>query len=255
MRQALRKLGRRLRQTFGISAPRMAVRTHLSWRWRLPALLGVIALTAAMWWWGFDFGQFLGEFNRAAVAEKQARTDADWSTLKEENGRLRTRLVELESDLNVTRGAQATLSRQALDLQSENTQMKEELAFLRKLFSDAGKPGTFTIQRLSAEKDGENGDNVYRFSMLVVRGGNPSDEFSGQLSLSASVVAEGHNLVLNLPDDQPDTAAALKLKFKYYQRVEGTFRVPAGGQLRSLQARVLEPGQAAPRATRSLNLS
>jgi uncharacterized protein DUF6776 len=252
MPQALRTLGRRVRQTFGISAPRMAVRTHLSWRWRAPALLAVAALTAGMWWWGFDFGQFLGGFNRMAVAEKQARSEAEANVLRDENTRLRARLAELESELNVTRGAQATLSRQALDLQSDNTQMKEELAFLRKLFSDTGKPGTFTIQRLSAEQDGSD---VYRFSMLVVRGGNPTDEFSGQLALSANISAGGHNLTLTLPDDQPDTAAALKLQFKYYQRVEGTFRIPVGGQLKSLQARVLEPGQAAPKATRSLNLS
>ncbi len=252
MAQALRTLGRRVRQTFGISAPRMAVRTHLSWRWRLPALLGVIALSAGMWWWGFDFGKFLSGFDRGAISQRAARVDTETTTVMEENARLRSRVAELESDLNVTRGAQATLSRQALDLQSENTQMKEELAFLRKLFSDTGKPGTFTIQRLSAEKDR---DNVYRFSMLVVRGGNPSDEFSGQLALSASVATAGHSVTLSLPDDQPDTAAALTLKFKYYQRVEGTFRVPVGGQLRSLQARVLEPGQSAPKATRSLNLS
>jgi hypothetical protein len=252
MPPTLRTLGRRLRQTFGISAPRMAVRTHLSWRWRVPALLALVALIAGMWWWGFDFGQFLGGFDRGAVAENQARLEADAATIRNENARLRARLNELESDLNVTRGAQTTLSRQTLDLQNENTQMKEELAFLRKLFSDTGKPGTFTIQRLSAEKDR---DDVYRFSMLVVRGGNPSDEFSGQLTLLASVAAAGHSSTLTLPDDQPDTAAALKLKFKYYQRVEGTFRVPPGGQLRSLQARVLEPGQATPKATRSLNLT
>jgi hypothetical protein len=130
--------------------------------------------------------------------------------------------------------------------------MKEELAFLRKLFSDTGKPGTFTIQRLTAEKDH---DNSYHFSLLVVRGGSPNDEFSGQLTLVASVSAGGHNSTLTLPDDQPDTAAALALKFKYYQRVEGTFTVPPGGLLRSLQARVVEPGQAAPKATRSLNFS
>jgi hypothetical protein len=252
MPPTLRTLGRRLRQTFGISAPRMAVRTHLSWRWRVPALLALVALIAGMWWWGFDFGQFLGGFDRGAVAENQARLEADAATIRNENARLRARLNELESDLNVTRGAQTTLSRQTLDLQNENTQMKEELAFLRKLFSDTGKPGTFTIQRLSAEKDR---DDVYRFSMLVVRGGNPSDEFSGQLTLLASVAAAGHSSTLTLPDDQPDTAAALKLKFKYYQRIEGTFRVPPGGQLRSLQARVLEPGQATPKATRSLNLT
>jgi hypothetical protein len=252
MPQALRTVGRRLRQTFGISAPRMAVRTRLSWRWRLPALFGAIALIAGMWWWGFDLGQFLGGFDRRAVAHKQARLEADTTAVTEENARLRARLAELESDLNFARGAQTTLSRHALDLQSENTLMKEELAFLHTLFSDAGKPGTFTIQRLSAEKDR---DNSYRFSMLVVRGGNPNDEFSGVLSLTASVAAGGHNATLTLPDDQPDTAAALKLKFKYYQRVEGSFRVPPGGQLRGLQARVLEPGQATPRATRSLNLS
>jgi hypothetical protein len=247
----LRGLGRRVRQTFGISAPRMAVRTHLSWRWRLPALLGLLALVAGMWWWGFDFGQFLGGFNRSAVAEKQARLEADATALKADNDRLRGKVAALESELNVTRGAQATLSRQVLDLQSENTQMQEDLAFLRTLFSDSGKPGTVTIQRLRAERDRED---VYRFSMLVVRGGNPSDEFSGQLTLLANVATGGRSSTLTLPDDQPDTATALTLKFKYYQRVEGTFRVPPGGQLRSLQARVVEPGQALPKATRNLNL-
>lgn len=251
MLPTLRALGRRVRQTFGISAPRMAVRTHLSWRWRLPALLGLLALIAGMWWWGFDFGQFLGGFNRGAVAETQAKLESDASGLKTENVHLRTKLAELESELNVTRGAQTTLSQQVLDLQSENTQMKEDLAFLRTLFSDTGKPGTVTIQHLRAERDR---DDVYRFSMLVVRGGNPNDEFSGQLTLLASVAAGGHSSTLTLPDDQPDTATALKLKFKYYQRVEGTFRVPPGGQLRSLQARVVEPGQALPKATRNLNL-
>ena len=69
MAQAYRALGRRIRQTFGISAPRMAVRTRLSWRWRLPAILGVLALVAGMWWWGFDFGKFLGGF--ADFCERQ----------------------------------------------------------------------------------------------------------------------------------------------------------------------------------------
>ena len=251
MLPTLRGLGRRVRQTFGISAPRMAVRTRLSWRWRLPALLGLVALIAGMWWWGFDFGQFLGGFNRGAVAENQAKLEAEAAALKGENIRLRTRLAALESELNVTRGAQTTLSQQVLNLQSENTQMQEDLAFLRTLFSDSGKPGTVSIQHLKAEKDR---DDVYRFSMLVVRGGNPSDEFSGQLTLLANVAAGGHSATLTLPDDQPDTATALTLKFKYYQRVEGTFRVPPGGQLRSLQARVVEPGQSLPKATRNLNL-
>lgn len=248
----MRVLGRKLRQTFGISAPRMAVRTHLSWRWKVPALLLSLALVAGMWWWGFDFGQILGGFNRSAVAEKQEQLEADLEKTKTENAKLRTRISELESDVNITRGAQATMTKQSLELQSENTQIKEEVAFLQKLSSDSGKQGTITIQRMSAERER---DDAYHYSLLIVRGGSPTDEFNGQLSLQAGLISDGRPATLMLPDDQPEGAAALKLKFKYYQRIEGTIRIPAGSQLRSLQARVLEAGQPNPKATRSLNLS
>jgi hypothetical protein len=248
----MRVLGRKVRQTFGISAPRMAVRTHLSWRWKVPALLALLALVVGMWWWGFDFGQFLSGFNRSAIAEKQAKLESELAQARSENATLRTRVAEQESDLSVTRGAQATLSKQALELQNENTQIKEELAFLQKFFGDTGRQGSISIQRLTAERER---DDAYRFSLLVVRGGNPSGDFSGQLTLQAGLVTGGRPATIALPDDQPDAAAALRLKFKYYQRIEGTIRVPPGSQLRTLQARVLETGQPTPKATRSLNLT
>jgi hypothetical protein len=248
----LRVLGRKLRQTFGISAPRMAVRTHLSWRWRVPALLALVGLVAGMWWWGFDFGQFLGGFNRSAIAEKQAQLEADLTQARNENTRLRVKASELESDIHIMRGAQATLSKQELELQAENTQIKEELAFLQKLYSDTGKQGTILIQRLTAEREH---DDAYHYSLLIVRGGKPLDEFSGQLTLQASILTAGRPATIALPEDQPDAAATLKLKFKYYQRIEGTIRVPPGSQLRALQAKVMETGQTMPKATRSLNLS
>ena len=252
MPPTIRTLGRRLRQTFGISAPRMAVRTHLSWRWKLPALVAVLLVIAGMWWWGFDFGQLLSGFNRSAVAEKQARLESDLAAVLAENARLRAKAAELESDLSMTRGAQTTLSKQALDLQNENTQMKEELAFLRTLFSESGKPGTMSIQRLALDREG---DDAYHFSILVVRGGKPTDDFTGQMALHAAVSEDGRISMLNLPEDQPETAGVLRLHFKYYQRIEGTFRVPPGALVKSVQARVLEAGQSSPRATRSLNLT
>src|SRR6476620_10101630 len=229
-----RTVGRKLRQTFGISATKMAVRIEHSWRLKIPLLLIVLALIGGMWWWGFDFGQFLGGLNRNEVARQRART------------------TELESDLGMARGAQSTLSRQTLDLQSENTQIKEELAFLQQLFSDSGKQGAISIQRLSAERAS---DDSYRFSLLIVRGGKPTDEFSGRVSMQANLVDKNGPMTIELPEGQPENASALQLKFKYYQRVEGTISVPPGSQLKSLEAKVLEPGQANPKATRNLILS
>jgi len=45
-----RAVGRKLRQTFGISAARMAVRIEHSWRLKIPLLLIVLALIGGMWW-------------------------------------------------------------------------------------------------------------------------------------------------------------------------------------------------------------
>jgi hypothetical protein len=247
-----RAVGRKLRQTFGISAARMAVRIEHTWRLKIPLVLVLVALIIGMWWWGFDFGRFLGGFNRDEVEQARTRLEAQVEQLKQDNAQLRARGAELESDLGVARGAQTTLSRQTLDLQNENTQIKEELAFLQQLFSDSNKQGAISIQRLSAERAG---DDVYRYSLLIVRGGKPTDEFSGRLTMQANLVDKNGPMTIELPEGQPEAASALQLKFKYYQRVEGTISVPPGSQLKSLQAKVLETGQESPKASRSLNLS
>ncbi|MFO1396189.1 MAG: DUF6776 family protein [Burkholderiales bacterium] len=243
---------RKVRRQFGIAAPRMAVRTHLPW-WGRSALLGaLLAIIAGMWWWGFDFGQIFGGFNRKQVEERLTTLEADVVRFRSEATELRTRNSALESELAMTKGAQDGLTRQVTELSGENAQLKEELAFLQKLFSDSNKTAGITIQRLAVEPDGDDG---FRYSLLVVRGGSPKDEFVGKLVLQATVAGgEGGARVVHLPDDQPDNATALLLKFKYYQRVEGRFRVPPGARVTSVAVRAFEAGQEVPRATRSLNL-
>jgi hypothetical protein len=246
---------RRARQFFRhfrIDAPRMAVRSRLPWPWRAVAAVVLLAIVGGMWWWGFDFGQIFGGFNRKEIQAKLATLEGDNATLKTEAAQLRSRTSQLESELAMTTGAQSTLSKQTLELMAENTQLKEELSFLQKLVSDSSKQIGLSIARLTVERERED---AWHYSVLVVRGGNPRDEFDGSLTLAASLQPEEGGTratVVTLPDDQPDTAPALKLKFKYYQRLEGTIRVPDGARIRSLTARAFEAGQADARATRTL---
>jgi len=247
---------RRLRQHFGISAPRMAVRTHLSWPWRAVVVATLVAVVGGMWWWGFDFGQLLGGMNRKETETKIASLETEAAQLRTETAQLRAKTSRLESELAMREGAQSTLSKQAAELQNENSQLKEELVFLQKLVADSNKQVGLSIQRLAVERVR---DDTFRYSMLVVRGGNPAAEFEGNLALQVSIQPAaaagglGRPIVLSLPDEQPDLAPPLKLNFKYYQRVEGTFRVSPGAQVRSMTASAFEKGQPNPRATRSLN--
>lgn len=245
---------RRVRQSFGISAPRMAVRTPLPWWGRGLILLVILFVVAGAWWWAFDVKEILGGPNRRELEARVASLEADVTRYRGEAADLRTRNSQLESDLAMTRGAQEALSRQATDLAGENAQVKEELAFLQKLFADSNKPGGLTIPRLTLERQD---DETWRYGLLVVRGGAPGEDYRGSVVLQATVAPADpeqsavHTLML--PEDQPDAAAALKLKFKYYQRIEGTLRVPAGARVTGLTARVYEEGNTVPRATRTLS--
>ena len=233
----------------------MAVRSRLPWPWRAAAGVTLLAVVAGMWWWGFDFGRIVDGFNRKEIELRIATLEKENAELRTENARLRAKSMQQESELAMAAGAQASLSKQALLLQNENSQFKEELVFLQKLVADSNKQVGLSIQRVVVERER---DDAWHYSLLLVRGGSPKDEFDGHLTLQVNVqtvaaIGQAPRVnIVTLPDDQPDSAAALKLKFKYYQRLEGTIDVPKGAQLRAVTVRVFESGQASPRATRNL---
>ena len=243
-----------MRRSFGITAPHMAVHTRLPWWGRGVILLVLLIGVGVAWWTWFDARALLGGPTRRDLEARIATLEAEVQRYRGEAADLRTRNSQLESDLAMTRGAQEALSRQATDLAGENAQVKEELAFLQKLFADSNKPGGLTIPRLTLERqDDEN----WRYGLLVVRGGSPGEDYRGSVVLEATVApidpSQSAVHTLTLPEDQPDAAGALTLKFKYYQRIEGTLRVPAGARVTALTARVYEQGSTTPRATRTLS--
>jgi len=231
----------------------MAVRSRLPWPWRVVAGIVVVAVIGGMWWWGFDFGQFFGGVNRPEIEARIAALQTGNVELRKENARLQGKTVQQETELAMASGKEATLSRQALELSAENAQLKEEVAFLQKLVSDSSKQAGLTIPRLSADPEPGGG---WRYRLFVVRGGSPSGDFEGRVVLEATLAGpEGDVRTVTLPDNQPDSRAPFALRFKYYQRIEGTLSVPPGVRLVSLTARAYEDGNATPRATRSLTTS
>lgn len=231
----------------------MAVRTRFPWWGRGLAATLLAALVVGTWWWGFDFGQLFGGVDRREIAARVAALEADNAALRAEATALRTRESQLESEVAMARGAQEATARQTAELAAENAQLKEQAAFLQQLFAETNKQPGVSIPRMAMERQS---DDVWRYSLLIVRGGSPRDPFAGRLVLQATLQAagsgDGSTSLLTLPDDQPDTAAPLELAFRYYQRVEGTFRVPAGARVTALEARAFDSAGGSPRATRTL---
>ena len=240
-----------LRRRFGISAPKLAVRTHWSWKVK-GTILGATALVlAGLFYGGFDAGRIFAGFNVGKVKEEQQRLTAEVATLRAENEQLKRNTIELTNNSQMALGAKDVLSKQIVTLQQENTQLKEEAAFFEKLMGNAnGAKNGLAVQRLQAERDTAG---TYRFRALVVQG-NSESQFKGRMMLTATVQTDSKRVNINLPEEQPDLQASLALDFKTYQRVEGIFKVPANAQLKTLQVRVVQSGSTATKATQSIQL-
>ena len=140
-----------LRRRFGISAPKLAVRTHWSWRIRGAIALIALLVLAALFYGGFDAGRLFAGFNVGKVRAEQERLSAEVLTLRADNERLRRDNIDLTNAEKMAVGARDVLSKQILSLQTENTQLKEEVAFFEKLMGSAStSKNGLAVQRLQA---------------------------------------------------------------------------------------------------------
>jgi hypothetical protein len=246
------KLLKQFRQSFGISAPRMTVQTHVAWYWRWLGMLVFLSLALALGAWMYDAGRRFAGFDRSELQNEVTRLRESMSRLESEAARLRAIANASESRLKIEQTAQSQLASQVKTLEDENNSLKEDLAFFENVVPPERRGEKVSIQRFKVERDVLPGE--FRFRLLVLQGGKLDREFHGSLQLVVEMQQDGRDATMVIPDSS-DASATYKLNFKYFRRIEGTFRVPAGAKVRTIQARILENGSGEARASQNVNLS
>lgn len=243
---------KRLRQRFGIRAPKVAVRTHVAWYWRALAVIALLSVSLALAQWIYDAGRSIAGFD--SQSSSQALAD------------LRGRVAELEAELSVVRGvasaadsnlkiervAQQQLAQQVGALESENAALKQDLAFFEGLLPESigGEQGV-RINRFRVEPGGAGGQ--YRYRLLVIHNASRQQkEFRGELQFALKVQVGGKDAMITLPSENDSDRQRYKLDVKHFQRAEGMLPVPPGAVLKSVEARILQDGVVRVRQTINL---
>jgi hypothetical protein len=244
----------KLRHRFGIAAPRVEIHSQIPWYWRwagIALLLGISALSAA---WIYDAGRRFAGFDQGEVEEQLVRVRGELDAARAELERLRAIANAADSRVSIERTAQQKLAQQIRALEKENARVREELAtFESMLSSDARSGQVLSIHRFKVEADVLPGE--YRYHLLLVTpSARREREFNGRLELVVSLQDAGRNVMMSFPEPADAGAAAFRLAFKYFRRVEGTFRVSPKAKVESVQVRVYETGSKQPRATQSVAL-
>ncbi len=247
-------LKRKLDHSFGIAAHRVAVRSTLPWYWRwlgIAALLGISVVSAA---WIYDAGRRFAGFDQNEVQEELSRATRELDAAQKELQRLRAIANAADARLSIERTAQQKLAQQIRVLEQDNARVREELATFEGMLTSEARTGNApSIYRFKVEPDVLPGEYRYRL-LLVTPSSRRERDFSGRLELVVSLQEGGQNVMMSFPEQADAGAAAFKLAFKYFRRVEGSFRVNPKAKVESVQVRVYETGSSQPRATHSVAL-
>lgn len=242
-----------LQRKFGISAPRVMVRTHVPWylRW-----LGVIAIGGLVFGIGmstYDFGMEFAGFRQREADRTLEKLMEKISSQHRELSDLRARVTAAERQLQIERATYGDLEKQVKSLANENATLKEDLAFFQSLMPASGRDGAVSINRFRLQQETLPGE--YRYRLLLVQSGQRLKEFQGSLQFVLNVQQGDRKLVLTLPPEPDRGAKEYQLNFKFFQRIEGTFKIAPEAVVKGMQVRVFENGSNAPKLTQTVNVS
>lgn len=238
---------------FGIAAPRVAVRTAVAWYWRW---LGLIALAVVIMMFSrtaYDFGRKFAGFDQSEADQELQRLTESKAKLEQEVAQISGNLAQIERQMQIERATYADLVKQVKALTEENASLKEDLAFFQTLMPSGGKEGGVAVNRFMVQNDALPGE--FRYRLLLTQTGQRSKDFQGRLQFVVNLQQDGKKTVMTLPAEDDKEARGFKLNFRFYQRVEGTFRVTPGTVVKGMQVRVLEGDGKEPRLTQQANLS
>ena len=245
---------KKFRQRFGISAPKVAVRTHVPWYLRWLLLTVLLAFSVALAAWMYDAGRRFAGFDRSEVQEELVGMRSELVRTREELQGLRALANAADSKLSIERTAQAQLAQQIRSLELDNARMREELAIFENMLSvETRNAQALNIQRFKVEPGGLPGEYRYR-ALLLTGNRRERGDFQGRLELVVGVQQDGRNAMIIFPDKMAADAPSFKLAFKNFHRVEGTFRVDPKAKIGTVQVRIFEAGTAQAKATESVKL-
>lgn len=241
-----------LRGRFGIAAPRVAVRTHIPWYWRVSATVVALAVALAMAGWIYDAGRRFAGFDRSASEEEIAALRQHVARLEAEAARFRGVANASESNLQIERTALDQLSHQVKLLEDENTRLKENLAVFENLASGEIKGDGISVSRLRVDPDGPRGQ--YRYRMLLAQQSGPKGhEFNGRLQLHIAFQQPGgENAMIVVPRPGDPGAEKFAVSFRNFRRLEGSFQLPGDVKIKRVEVRLIQDG--AVKASQSVSL-
>lgn len=198
----------------------------------------LILVVCGVAWVAYQQGS-AGEATGLAVLQPDAKSKI--AALEKERDQLRRELTMVKQAAEIDRESILTIRDQIKIFQDERLKMEEELAFLRGIVSTTSKKTVLKVQNFRLEPGLETRQFHYKFSVSQVI--NSGIVAKGKIELSVEGLQGGRTKLLSLNQVSPDDVESIKMRFRFFQNVEGKLLIPEGFEPATINIEVKPTGK------------
>ncbi|MBX6420830.1 MAG: hypothetical protein QJR02_09480 [Sinobacteraceae bacterium] len=211
---------------------RIVIARHRPWRRFALVAAGAAGLALG----GFALYRYarattVSDFEHAQLEREQLRAESRDLSQKlraalNENQRLHDQLAYLNRSQQIEGSACDNVKRSLSSLQSENADLREQLAFYRGIVSPSESQAGVRVFEFKVRKTGQPG--TYRYDLVLIQSVRHDKRTDGTAEISIEGYRGGQKQTLKLADLATDNNRNLVFSFKYFQEFSGSFRLPEG---------------------------
>lgn len=182
-------------------------------------LLGVVATL------GYLYGRSV-EMTGLAPIEQVEKLQRKVESIESARAELHKSMTKRERSSRIDQETIKAVKIALQTLQNERSTMEEELAFLRNIVSSSKEKKGLRIQNFHLETGLEAGSFRYLFS--VSQALKDSTTILGRIYLSVLGLQDGKQRTLKLAEMADEKMSSIKMRFRYFQEVDGQLHLPEG---------------------------
>jgi hypothetical protein len=204
---------------------KLIIKSHQPWKQRLKIAGGVVALVVCTWA-VFSYGFSKAGYDNKSLLAERVLLREQLDTVKQESQQLHERIAMLERAQQIDKQAYGEVELSLKEAQNEMLELKEEVAFYRSIVSPSETASGVTVTGFSLEGIGE--EHSYRFKLVLSQLKTNNRVVKGYARVVLEGLAGGVQKQLALKELTGGALDRLKLRFKYFQNIEGDIVLPEG---------------------------
>ena len=229
---------------------KLIIKSHHPWKHRAKITAAVLGLLLVAGWI-FNLGHSRAGYDYDEIVVERDSLLKQLETAQSKIQDQRERIAILERAGQIDKKGYSEVEESLKQAQDEMLELKEEVAFYRGIVSAAETASGINIADFRISGIGE--ERAYRFKLVMTQTKNSKRIIQGYARIAFEGVQDGAQVEHTLNKVSGGKLDKLKLRFKYFQNVEGEIVLPEGFLPSRVLIEVISSGRDATRLKKTFD--